>query len=238
MTEAATPAAVIVRAEDRQRVFLGYAGTHGPASVPAEWLDKLREAGLLYLDGWAYRHGHPALLRECVEDAAARDVGVLFDPGPYGVHIEPEWLRAVLAHTYVVLITEAEAHALTGLSDQRAGLSRLREWGARVVALKRGKRGCLIDTGDQHWECAPYPVEAHDPTAAGDCFAAAVAWGLLHQKPWDVIGALANAVGAAKVQKLGSGLAAPTRAEVESLLQTHRPDLLAHFEQPSKSNPR
>jgi hypothetical protein len=52
-----------------------------------------------------------------------------------------------------------------------------------------------------------------------------VAWGLLHGLAWGVIGALANAAGAAKVQKIGSALAAPSRAEIRAVLRAHRPDL-------------
>lgn len=218
-----TAVAVVLRAERGEHVFLSYAGTRGLGELPAAWQPLLGAAGAVLVDGWTWRHDHPAVIAAGAQWAAAAGVPVLFDPGPLADEADPAWLRALLAAATVVLATEAEADRLV----ERLGLGTPASLAPapRTLILKRGADGCQVSGPAGAWACPGYPVTALDLTAAGDCFAAAVAWGLLHAWPWDVIGAVANAAGAAKVQKLGTALAAPTRAEVGAVLQRFRPDL-------------
>ncbi len=218
MEDEATTTAVVLKANASQHVFLGYPGARGPTSLPAAWREALHSAGVVLVDGWAYRQSWPDVIRAGVEAAASAGATVLFDPGPLGPALNLDWRDSILRAARVLLINDDEARALTGESDPRASLAILRNWGARTVIIKRGAGGCVIADEEKWIECPGYPVQAVDSIGAGDCFAAAVAWGLLHQQPWEVMGAVANAVGAAKVQKIGSALAAPTRAEVRAIL--------------------
>ena len=234
----ATAVAVILRAGDGAHVFLGQPGTRGPRELPAAWGAVLRAAGRLLVDGWAWRHDHPEVILAGVQAAAEAGVPVLFDPGPLAGEIDLDWLRELLARAAVLLATEAEAETVARRLDL-AGVEALAGAG-RTVVVKRGAAGCrLIQTGPRApgapgsggmVECPGYAVPVADLTAAGDCFSAAVAWGLGRGLPWETIGALANAVGAAKIQKIGSALAAPTRAEVGAVLRRFRPDLLEEWE--------
>ena len=66
-----------------------------------------------------------------------------------------------------------------------------------------------------------YPVPLVDSTGAGDCFAAAFVYAYLRQWSLPAVVAFANAMGAATVQKLGSGRQTPTRAEVSAVLRQY-----------------
>lgn len=228
MSSAATAAAVVLRAQAGAHVFLGHNGTRGPVELPEAWRPSLQSAGVLLVEGWTFFHDEPKPIRAGAELAAQAGVPVLFDPGPRLADIEPRWLAALVRCASVVLLTEDEARAL----GRRLSLADLeRQTPLRAIVLKRGANGCVISAGGRRLECPGYPVEVRDLTGAGDCFAAAVAWGLLHELPWEMIGPIANAVGAAKVQKIGTALAAPTRAEVAAVLRAHRPDLLGLLEE-------
>jgi len=220
---APTATAAVLRAESGEHVFLGYFGAHGPKDLPEAWRPVLQTAGALLVEGWAFFHDEPALIRAGAELAAQAGTPVLFDPGPRVASIERDWLAALVRCASVVIMTEDESHALArqlSLADLR------RETLLRAIILKRGAAGCVISAGGQRIESEGYTVAVRDLTGAGDCFAAAVAWGLLRGLPWESIGAIANAAGAAKVQKIGTALAAPTRDEVAAVLHAHRPELV------------
>jgi sugar/nucleoside kinase (ribokinase family) len=72
---------------------------------------------------------------------------------------------------------------------------------------------------DEVYLAGGYPVDALDTTGAGDSLDAAVIDGFLRRLPLPALGTLANAVGAAKVQKLGTGRNMPTRDEVRAILK-------------------
>lgn len=203
--------AVVIRAQDGQHVFLGHYGTRGPRTLPESYAPLLRTAGVVLVDGWTYRHDWPEAILAGARLAAEAGALVMFDPGPQLREIDPAWLAAMAACARVLLLNEAEAEALAavGLPPGPA---------EQVVIIKRGAAGCTIRTPAHTYACPGFVAPVVDLTAAGDCFAAAVAWGHLHGWPWEAIGRLANAVGAAKVQKIGTALAAPTRAEVEAVL--------------------
>lgn len=223
LSAAPTATAVVVRAESGEHVFLGYFGAHGPKELPEAWPPVLQAAGVVLVEGWSYFHDEPALIRAGAELAAQAGVTVLFDPGPRVADIERDWLAALVRCAGVVIMTEDESSALR----RRLSLADLeRETPLRAIVLKRGAGGCVISADGQRLECPGYPVEVRDLTGAGDCFAAAVAWGLLRGLPWEVIGAIANAVGAAKVRKIGTALAAPTRDEVAAILRAQRGELV------------
>ena len=87
------------------------------------------------------------------------------------------------------------------------------------MVVRRDVAGCLLVTPEK-FEIAPgYPVPVVDATGAGDSLAAGVIFGHLNELPLPSLGVLANAIGAAKVQKRGTGLNVPTRGEVLAVLQ-------------------
>ena len=54
---------------------------------------------------------------------------------------------------------------------------RIRKFGPRYVAIKKGEHGALLfGEADQFFSCGAYPLEdIHDPTGAGDAFAGGMA---------------------------------------------------------------
>jgi sugar/nucleoside kinase (ribokinase family) len=53
---------------------------------------------------------------------------------------------------------------------------RIRTFGPRYVAIKKGEHGALLFGEDEFFSCGAYPLEdIHDPTGAGDTFAGGMA---------------------------------------------------------------
>jgi ribokinase len=72
---------------------------------------------------------------------------------------------SLLADVDVLVVNETEWEAL---GRPTAG----------TVVVTRGGDGCVVLRGSARWELPAVPVEVVDTTGAGDCFAAALAWGV------------------------------------------------------------
>ncbi len=145
-----------------------------------------------------------------------------FDPGPGNPALDSAWHGEACRRSAIVLATEDEARRISGRSDPLESARALLALGPELVVIKRGVAGCFLVRKDEVHREAGLPVEARDATGAGDSLDAAVIDGFLRRLPLAALGTLANAVGAAKVQKLGTGRNMPTRDEVRAVLQALR----------------
>lgn len=213
-----TPVAGVIVDGKGEPAYLGYRGELRIGSLPAPWRDEIRGACALFADGWAENEGIGHLVLEAFQEAAAAGVPTFFDPGPGNPALDNAWHKDVVRLARVVLANEKEAIRLTGAADALSAGQAFIARGARLAVVKRDVAGCLLITQEQ-FEIAPgYPVPVVDATGAGDSLAAGVIFGHLNGLSLANLGVLANAIGAAKVQKRGTGLNVPTRTEVQSVL--------------------
>lgn len=128
-------------------------------------------------------------------------------------------LRAVLAHTDLLLPNEAEARHLSGEPALRAAIPVLTAMGARVV-VKLGASGALCADGNEFHRIEQPARRADavvDTTGAGDCFNAGLIAGLLRGLELRAAARLGCAVGSASTLAAGGTSAAPTLAAALAL---------------------
>jgi sugar/nucleoside kinase (ribokinase family) len=118
----------------------------------------------------------------------------------------------------VVLATETEVMRLTDAADHEEAAKRLLDNGSSLIVIKRGAKGCVLHTEEAVVEVPGLPLKTVDTTGAGDSLAGAVIFGCLNDLSLEALGTLANATGAAKVLKTGTGHQVPTTAEVRAIL--------------------
>jgi sugar/nucleoside kinase (ribokinase family) len=201
-----TTTVVVLVDQAGQNVFLGGYGQGPEISLPDGWLATLAEM----------RDAQAAL--ELMAQARSRGIPVFFDPGPDMSQATPGQIQAVLSHSAILLLTEEEIPFITGGKPGLDAARRLLDDGLEAICVKRGAQGCILFSPGETIEHPGFPVLPRDPTGAGDSFAAAFIYAYLRGwQPAEII-AFANAMGAAKVQKLGSGRQVPTAAEVRSIL--------------------
>lgn len=113
----------------------------------------------------------------------------------------------------------AEAMAYTRTEDPRAALMALADRVPVAVVTCGGQGSIGLDsrTGEEEWVPA-LPVNAVDPTGAGDVFAAAFITASLRQWPLKHRLAFANLCGALAVQQVGGSLAAPGWGDIADWL--------------------
>jgi sugar/nucleoside kinase (ribokinase family) len=213
-----TPVAGVIVDSAGEPAYLGYPGRLTVRDLPRDWIDRISSAEAAFSDGWADHDHVPGLVLAAMRHAADAGVPYFFDPGPGNPLLDRSWHAEACKAARAVLATEEEALRITGLADPLESARRLLGGRPEIVVLKRGAAGCVILRGEEVQIAPGFPVEVRDATGAGDSLDAAIIYGFLKQLSLEDMGALANAVGAAKVQKLGTGRNMPTLPEVRAVL--------------------
>ena len=91
----------------------------------------------------------------------------------------------------------------------------------RAAVVTSGSRGCTVVTESERWVVPAFPVDAVDPTGAGDAFLAGIAWGMVRFWPWPDTARFASAMGALATRALGAQAGLPTLSDVEAFLGRH-----------------
>lgn len=221
---AETPVAGVIVDGAGEPAYLGYRGRLTIKELKPDWRDRIQKAQGLFADGWEDQPFEHKIILAGLTAARQAGVPTFFDPGPGNPEFDLDWHRQAAELADVVLATEAEANRLSGLPDPLASAKALLEMGPDLVVVKRGVAGCLL-LSPERVEIAPgLPVEVRDATGAGDSLDAAVIYGRLKGVDLETLGALANAAGAAKVRKLGTGHNVPTLDEVREMVERFAPE--------------
>lgn len=215
---ASTPVAGVVVDKAGEPGYLGYPGSLQIRSWPERWNTTLEGAKALFADGWAEYVETPSMLLKGFENARGAGVRTFFDPGPGNPDVDNGWMKEALALSDVVMLNRREAQRLVGEHEDHLLVEKLQDFGPSWVLLKRGAEGLLLCRGKEQFASAGFAVEARDATGAGDSVAGAVLYGVLNNLTPEQIAVLANATGAAKVKKLGTGHNMPTMDEIAAVL--------------------
>lgn len=218
---ARTPVAGVVVDKAGEPAYLGYAGSLHIRSWPEEWSSPVQNAQAIFADGWAEYKEIPDIILQAFKIARQSKVIIFFDPGPGNPDVDNSWVKDAIAMTDVLMVNRGEARRLAGDHEEKKLVDSLRHFGAQWVLLKRGAEGLLLAHEDELAESRGFKVETRDATGAGDSVAGAMIYGVLNQMPVQELAILANATGAAKVTKLGTGHNMPTVQEIAVILESN-----------------
>jgi sugar/nucleoside kinase (ribokinase family) len=218
---ARTPVAGVVVDNAGEPGYLGYAGSLHIRTWPAEWNSPVQNAQALFADGWAEYKETPELILHAFGIARESNVITFFDPGPGNPDVDNAWMKDALSMTDVVMVNRGEARRLIGDYEDTELVDSLRRLGATRVLLKRGAEGLMLAHENDQAEAPGLKVEIRDATGAGDSVAGAMLYGVLNKMSVERLAVLANATGAAKVTKLGTGHNMPTLQEIATILDAN-----------------
>lgn len=211
---------VLVIVDDAgQHVFLVRDGVGDPFVLDARSIALIRSADLFFMPGYALHERRVAGSAVAATRLAAEaGAPVMNDLGPIVSEASArEAALEIVRLSEASLLTADEAMRFTGERSEAGAAQWMLARGTRHVVIKRGGEGCIVFSADGEYVVPGISVPVRDTTAAGDAFAAgfAVAW--LKHRDVHKAAEFANCVGAAKVQKLGSGRQCPTVAEIANL---------------------
>jgi len=223
----ATGVAFVAYALDGNREFVFHLRHSAAGVMPLEGVDP----DLFTNVGWLHISGSTLALNESCRAACWRAVEltkaaggrVSFDP-----NLRPELLpleqvepifSSFLEAADILVPTAGEAQALAGIADDDRAAQVLLGDSDKILVYKRGAAGCSVYAGGKRLDVPGFKVREVDPTGAGDCFNAAFLVGLEENWPLEQAARFACAAGALAVTKQGPMEGAPSRREVEALVQ-------------------
>lgn len=231
-SEARTALAFVSLPEDGEREFLFYRSPSADMLMRPEDVDSgtIRAArvfhfGSISLIADPSRASTPHAVR-------AREAGLLvtYDPNLRlalwpDAEAARQGIRLGLAEADVVKIGDEELAFLTGCNDPVAAARSIWATRTRLIAITRGKAGCLWLTASAQGAIPGFAVVTVDATDAGDAFTAGLICGLvgtqgIPQNPSEIdqICRFANAVGALTTTGRGAIRSLPARAAVNAFL--------------------
>ena len=224
----ATSTLVIALADQQTgaHAFIGDFG-RGPAVPYPNGLDKqIARADAMFLQGYTLFEERMIPMTQRALDTARRShIPVYFDVGPFIAQVSPDDLLRAVGVASVILMTEAEVSLISGGRTGDAAYGRLLAQGPRALIIKQGAEGCLLVTASGAEHVPGFAVDVVDTIGAGDCFNAAFVAGQLRGLTLRESARLANAMGAAAVQRVGAGTNAPTCDEVMAILSAAGEDI-------------
>ncbi len=225
-TDGSTTTVFVLEDKSYSHVFLGHYGHGDIVTLSEDWKRRIVDADVVQLWGYSL---HEERLVECMLSAAefAKGLGktVVFDPGPLLASAKQEDCQKLLSSATIILCTEEELAVMREHCQVTAEPGELLKLGPAVVVVKHGQDGCHVYTANETIEQPGFNVAVVDTNAAGDSFMAAFVFGYLSGWSLQKVAVFANAMGAAKVQKFGSGRQVPTANELRKVLHDFAVDV-------------
>lgn len=229
MPHLATGCAFVTYFDDGSRQFIFHIANTGSDQIEAGQDLESYAAGFRHLHLMGCTLTVSARMREacfCAARAVKQAGGtVSFDPNLrpelLGVSSARQWLDPLVELVDVLLPSGAEMRLLTGSKRDEEACTRLFARGVRIIAQKLGADGCRIWTPDNQFDVPGLPIDAIDPTGAGDCFDAGFIAGLLEGQPLEDTARLANAMGALGTSRQGPMEGVFSRREIENFMHAH-----------------
>ena len=212
-----TVVAVLFEPDAGKFTYVWHGGHGDPAPVGDHAMQVIDQADALFMQGFTLCE---ASLRPLVEHAMQSDKPIWYDVGPATRDVPEGDRDAIRRRAQYLLTTEDELPLIARDKTGQAAYNFLFAANPtlQMLVIKRGAHGCRVITPDGAFDVPGFTVTARDLIGAGDCFNAAFIYGTLRGLSAVDAATLANAMGAAMVQKLGTGRSAPTRDEVLAVL--------------------
>ena len=213
----------VIALTDKQQnghVFLGHYGEGDSITLTHTAQTILAQTNAVFMPGYTLLEDRLQPLVDGVFSfLGTSNIPFYFDVGPYLGQLAHPMIENVLRLTDVLLLTEDEIPFVTqGRKDIDACLQLLDDYPDMLIILKMGEAGCQIFSQHSSIMCRGYSANLVDTVGAGDSFAGAFMWAHLNGKSLDDCGRIANAMGAASVQKTGGGRNTPSCADVQNIL--------------------
>jgi len=135
-----------------------------------------------------------------------------------------EWSKPfdrILEHIDILLLDEVEAKRISRRRDVIDAIEKLASKGCLTVAVKAGRKGCIIGRNGRIHSVKPFRTEPISTIGAGDAFDAAFIHGSLQGWSIDRIGRFSNVVAALSMTKLGCMTAIPKASIAERIAKSY-----------------
>lgn len=221
-----TGCAFVTYFSDGERKFIFHIGNTPAVLAPAPAPQKLEGLKFFHIMGCSLMAdmAFGGRIVETMRAAAAAGAKISFDP-----NVRPELMKdpeakdliaAVLQQTSVFMPGKSELRMLSGCDDiEEAVQAMFREYPKmEIIALKNGKKGCIIYTRDTRFAFGVYAVPVLDATGAGDSFDGAFLCALLEGKSIEDAAKMATAAASLNTAAFGPMEGDISRKNIEKMI--------------------
>ena len=196
----------VVSSEDAERTMLTDLGVSiDLADGDISW-DAVAASGWLHVTGYVLTGGQVAkTAMKVLDHARANGTRISFDVGDVFVleHFGKAARTVIADYADVVFVNEEEARRFCECEDAKHALQRLAGL-CDVAVVKLGKRGSMVQRGDDRVDVQAVLTDAIDTTGAGDSYAGGFLYGLCRDWPLQACGDLAASVASLTVAQVGA----------------------------------
>jgi len=129
--------------------------------------------------------------------------------------------QGILGHLDLLLLDEEEAKKVSRRHRVVDAIENLLKGGPRIVAVKAGRRGCVVGEGDRIRAIRPYRTNPISTIGAGDAFDAAFIYGFLEDWALEKTARFANVAAAISTTEYGCATAIPRAKIVEGISERY-----------------
>jgi sugar/nucleoside kinase (ribokinase family) len=129
--------------------------------------------------------------------------------------------QEILDHLDLLLLDEEEAKRIARKQRVVDAIEKLLKGGPKMVAVKAGRRGCIVGEGDRIRVIRPYRTNPISTIGAGDAFDAAFIYGFLQDWALEKIARFANVAAAISTTEYGCAAAIPRAKIVEGISERY-----------------
>ncbi|MEM6281781.1 MAG: carbohydrate kinase family protein [Chloroflexota bacterium] len=213
-------------AKTNQHVYLGDYGMGDPMAFPSGLHELLHDVDAVYFYGFTFVEPRTAPFAvDMLKAAKKQNLPVYFDVGPLTNALPVEKITDIIREVDVLLTTADELTIVSAGHTGQATYKHLLGMGVSTIIVKQDAAGCSVITADEQQNFPAYPAQLVDTVGAGDCFGGAFVWAHLNGFSLPECAKIANAMGAATVERVGAGRLAPTRDEVQRILNAAAEDI-------------
>jgi len=209
---------------DGQRTFFGSRGANQLVgrlgTSDSNLFQRTRAASLM---GYSFLNACSEAVAQQIIAAVHRNDGwVSLDAGMEPSKKIPRKILKAARSVDLFFVSDEEAATLTGYGKPKKAFDCLLNLGIPSVAMKLGKRGCLIFDDGTVRQVPSFSMRSVDSTGAGDAFTAAFLQAHLRRWPRAEAALAANAAGAAAASVVGAGERLPSRQQMVRVLSAAR----------------
>jgi ribokinase len=187
--------------EDGSRSLLTYRGTNSFFSIRDFDFNEI-EGKILFLTGYGLLEKFRKDMKKVLKFAKNKGMITCLEPDVKGgINFKRKELFQILKFVDFFFPDFEEAKALTQEKSLEKILKKFFRFGCKVVALKLGKKGCIIAKKGKMIKIPAIKTKVNNSTGAGDFFNAGFVFGYLKYKSLEKAGMFGNAVAAFAISK-------------------------------------
>jgi sugar/nucleoside kinase (ribokinase family) len=198
-----TGRAISLVSPDSERTFATFLGAAVEISENNLFDTYFKDYNILHLEG--YLAPLQLLMETAMKKAKQFHMQVSLDLASYNVvESNLDFLQKVIAkYVDIVFANEEEAKVYTGLADPVDALHELAQFN-KIAVVKIGKKGSLVQHGNEVHTIGISPAKSVDTTGAGDLYAAGFLFGLIKGLSIEKCGHVGALLAANVIEELGA----------------------------------